>query len=198
MKKITLLVVTILLIGNVAKASELSFTDDSNRFSFEEPIAFTERGIEFFVFPNGDFDFNTRPNDSQGDYFFRGAGKKGSDKVVERRPINFGTLIEHDSFGRVRRVGNTFINYDTRDRVSRIGTVYMQYNRYALLQIGGMRIMYNRFGEITNMIGQVKGRRNGFVNSNQAAAYNYNNYSSNNSSNYFYRTDETKVERDDD
>jgi hypothetical protein len=195
MKKITLLVASILLIGNVAKASELNFTDDETRtrFSFDEPIAFTERGIEFFVFPNGDFDFNTRPDDSQGGYFFKGAGKKGSDKITDRRPGNFGTLIEHDSFGRVRRVGNTFINYDTRDRVNRIGTVYMKYNRFALTQIGGLSIQYNRFGEITDMFGTVKGRRNtGFVypQNNHSTTYNNSN------SNYYYKDSETRTENE--
>lgn len=188
MKKITLLVAAVLLVTNAVKASELNFTDDQDRtrFSFEEPISFEERGIEFFVFPNGDFDFNTRPDDSHGDYFFRGAGKKGSDKAVANRggrPVNYGTLIEHDSFGRVRRVGNTFINYDSRDRVSRIGTVYMRYNRFALAQIGGMHITYNHFGEITNIWGQVKRGNSGFINHHSNYSYAYNN----GSGNYFYR-----------
>ena len=187
MKKITLLVASILLLGNVAKASELNFTDDETRtrFSFDEPIAFEERGIEFFVFPNGEFDFNTRPDDSQGDYFYKGAGKK-SEKTIQRGgPVNFGTLIEQDSFGRVRRVGNTFINYDTRNRVSRIGTVYMRYNRFALTQIGGLCIQYNRFGEIVDMFGTVKGRRNtGFV----YPQYGPSNANTTNS-NYYYKGD---------
>ena len=187
MKKITLLVASILLIGNVAKASELNFTDDATRtrFSFDEPISFNERGIEFFVFPNGEFDFNTRPDDSQGDYFYKGAGKKGEKTLERGATVNFGTLIEQDSFGRVRRVGNTFINYDSRDRVSRIGTIYMRYNRFALTQIGGLHIEYNRFGEITDMFGTVKGRRNtGFI-------YPQNNHSYGNNSNddYYYKTD---------
>ena len=193
MKKITLLVASILLLGNVAKASELNFTDDETRtrFSFDEPISFNERGIEFFVFPNGDFDFNTRPDDSHGDYFFKGAGKKGNDKITDRRPANFGTLIEHDSFGRVRRVGNTFINYDTRDRVNRIGTVYMRYNRFALTQIGGLRIEYNRFCEITEMFGAVKGRRNtGFVYSQ----YNHSNDYNGSNNDYYYKGKEAKKE----
>ena len=119
--------------------------------------------IEFFVFLNGDFDFNTRPEDSQGDFFYRTAGKRGSVSTA-RRTFNYGTRIEHDSFGRVRRVGNTFINYDSNDRVSRIGTVYMRYNRHALTQIGGMQIVYNRRGDIINMFGNVKGGRNqGYV-----------------------------------
>ena len=193
MKKITLLVASILLVGNVAKASEIHFTDDETRtrFSFDEPISFTERGIEFFVFPNGEFDFNTRPDDTQGDYFFKGAGKKENKTIQRGGPVNFGTLIEQDSFGRVRRVGNTFINYDTRDRVSRIGSVYMRYNRFALTQIGGLSIEYNRFGEITDMFGTVKGRRNtGFV----YPQHNHSNTYNSNNDDYYYKGEEVKKE----
>lgn len=197
MKKITLLVASILLVGSVANASEIIKTsgeEKRTRFSFDEPISFTERGIEFFVFPNGEFDFNTRPDDSQGDYYFKTAGKRTL--TVERgRPVNYGTLIEHDSFGRVRRIGNTFINYDSRDRVSRIGTVYMKYNRIALTQVGGLQIVYNRRGDIVNTIGSVKGRRNtGYVFNNHNNYDNDHNYSaSNNSNDYYYKADGTKA-----
>ena len=205
MKKITLLVVTILLVGNVAKASEViknSGEEKRLKYNFDEPISFTERDIEFFVFPNGEFDFNTRPEDSQGDYFYKTAGRRVS-KETNRGPVNYGVRIEHDSFGRVRRIGNTFINYDSRDRVSRIGTVYMKYNRTALVQIGGMQIIYNRRGDIVDFVGNVKGRGNyGYVyNDNYNNNYNNNynsNYSysaSNNTSNdyYYYKADGTKA-----
>jgi len=145
MKKITLLVASVLLVGNFAKASEIIKIADEKmitRFSFEEPISFTERGIEFFVFPNGDFDFNTRTDDSHGEYHFKQAGKRTTE--AERNndgPINYGVLIERDCFGRIRRIGNTFINYDNRDRVNRIGSVFMSYNRFALTQIGGLQII---------------------------------------------------------
>ncbi|NNT72838.1 hypothetical protein HKT18_11480 [Flavobacterium sp. IMCC34852] len=195
MKKITLLVATVLLVGNVVNATEVR-----TRFSFDEPISFVERGIEFFVFPNGDFDFNTRPQDSEGDYYYRTAGKRGTKATAARGTVNYGTRIEHDSFGRVRRVGNTFINYDSRDRVSRIGTVYMRYNRYALTQIGGMSIIYNRRGDIVNMVGSIKGFRNqGYVYQNN---YDYDNdYATNNPRNdddyYYYKADGTKAKIED-
>jgi len=202
MKKITLLVASILLVGSVANASEIIKTsgeETRTRFSFDEPISFTERGIEFFVFPNGEFDFNTRPEDSQGDYYFKTAGKRTT--TVERgRPVNYGVLIEHDSFGRVRRIGNTFINYDSRDRV--IGTVYMKYNRFALTQIGGMRIVYNRRGDIVDTIGSIKGHRNtGYVYNNHNQNYydNDDNYtaSNNNDDYYYYKTDGTRAKIED-
>ncbi len=200
MKKITLLVASILLVGSVANASEIiKKTGEEKRtgFSFDEPISFTERGIEFFVFPNGEFDFNTRPDDSQGDYFYKTAGKRGDGQ--ERRPMNYGTRIEHDSFGRVRRIGNTFINYDSRDRVNRIGSVYMRYNRTALTQIGGMRIIYNRYGDIVDTVGNIK--------SFSGYAYNYNNHYNdddnytasnyNDSDYYYYKSDGTKAKMED-
>lgn len=202
MKKITLLVAGILLFGNVANATEANQTsvEERTRYRFDEPISFVERGIEFFVFPNGDFDFNTRPQDSDGDYYYRTAGKRGANAVAARRPINYGTRIEHDSFGRVRRVGNTFINYDSRDRVSRIGTVYMRYNRAALTQIGGMKLVYNRRGDIVDTIGWIKGGRNqGYA---YHSDYQYDHdYASNGHGNdndyYYYRQDGTKARIED-
>jgi len=205
MKKITLLVASILLVGSVANASEvinISGEERRNSYSFDEPISFTERGIEFFVFTNGDFDFNTRPEDSQGDYYYKAAGKRGV-VTTERIPMNYGTRIEHDSFGRVRRIGNTFINYDERNRVNRIGSVYLRYNRISLTQIGGMKIIYNRRGDIVDTIGTIKGY------CSYGYAYHYNNnddnYSSdytssysNDSDYYYYKADGSKGRNEED
>ncbi len=207
MKKITLLVASILLVGSVANASEIIKNSDGrnrSRYSFDEPISFTERGIEFFVFPNGEFDFNTRPQDSQGDYFYKTAGRKGT-ATSARGGVNYGVLIEHDSFGRVRRIGNTFVNYDSRDRVNRIGTVYMRYNRYALTQIGGMQLVYNRRGQLVDMIGNVKGNRNyGYAYNYNDGYYNddydngYGGSTANDDSTYYYKKDGSKAKVEDD
>jgi hypothetical protein len=52
-----------------------------------------------------------------------------------------------------------FINYDVNDRVKRIGSVYMTYNRYALERVGGLEIIYNRRGQIVDIVGSVKVQR---------------------------------------
>ena len=203
MKKITLLVASLFLVGSVANASEIINISDEvytidTRFDENEPIQFSERGIEFFVFANGEFDFNTRPVDSQGQYYYKTAGRRSAE--VSRQPANYGVRIEHDSFGRVRRIGNTFINYDFQDRVNRIGSVYMKYNRFALTNVGGLQIIYNRFGEIIDIIGSVKYSRNfGFTYGNhQGQYYNnpYNNEYQNTSDNqyYYYKKDGTKAQ----
>lgn len=198
MKKITFLVASVLMTTGFINATEVqsTLTDNRMRFNFEEPISFNERGITFYVFLNGEFDFNTRPEDSQGDYFYKAAGKR-STSIQERRIFNYGTRIEHDSFGRVRRVGNTFINYDSNDRVNRIGSVYMRYNRFALTQIGGMRIIYNYRDEIVNMFGNVKRYNNSGYDYNYTYCdVNTNNYSASNYNNnnyYYYKADGTRA-----
>ncbi len=204
MKTITLLVGSFLLATNAIFASELkTITDDftTTSYRYDEPISFTERGTEFFVFANGEFDFNTQPDDSNGDFNYRKAGNK----TLERcNPSNFGVIIEQDSYGRVRRVGNTFINYDYAYRVNRIGSVYLKYNRYALSQIGGMKLVYNRQGEIVDTFGSIKGHRNGFIFNDYSVAsnhdYHYNNDNSNqeyNNDYYYYKTNGKKAKIED-
>lgn len=197
MKNFTLLVASVLLIGNLANANETKIISKVNAVNYydNEPVSFIERGIEFFVFPNGDFDFNTRPDDSQGNYQFKTAGRRSTEVNRNNRPINYGVLIEQDSFGRVRRVGNTFINYDFSDRVTRIGSVYMQYNRFALDQIGNMRLIYNRHGQIVNTVGSIKGKRYqgyAYQNNQNHSPYNTNN----NSSDYYYKKNDKDDKRD--
>jgi hypothetical protein len=197
MKNFTLLVASVLLIGNLANANETKIISKVNAVNYydNEPVSFIERGIEFFVFPNGDFDFNTRPDDSQGNYQFKTAGRRSTEVNRNNRPINYGVLIEQDSFGRVRRVGNTFINYDFSDRVTRIGSVYMQYNRFALDQIGNMRLIYNRHGQIVNTVGNIKGKRYqgyAYQNNQNHSPYNTNN----NSSDYYYKKNDKDDKRD--
>ncbi len=183
MKKITLFVASLMLTATQIKASEIINFHGSdlitNRFNADEPIQFSERGIDFFVFQNGEFDFKTRTDDNNGDYYFKTAGRRSA-KVNNNNFENFGVRIERDNFGRIRRIGNTFINYDFQDRVSRIGSVFLRYNRFALVQIGGLQLVYNRFGELIDTFGSVKSRRYaGFTNT-----YNYGN---GNNSNVYYR-----------
>ncbi len=64
MKNFTLLIASFFLVGSVAKASEsTNFLDANSKNTFDvQPIMFVERGIAFYVFPDGQFDFNTEPS----------------------------------------------------------------------------------------------------------------------------------------
>ena len=220
MKKITFLVASILLFGGgVANATEKNIFSHERRSPVDvrnaEPIVFTERGVEFFVFPDGQFDFNTRP--STGDMYYKQSRTSNVNKTYGApssfQDRNYGVKVEHDNMGKVRRIGNVFINYDSNDRIKRVGSVYMTYNRYALEQVGGLQIIYNRRGQIVDMVGSVKGGR-GYEytpnnNDNNDCDYDNNHnsnnhdydYDSNQNSNdqnqYYFKNNGTKAQKED-
>lgn len=199
MKKITLLVASIFLMGGiVAHAADRNERRSPVDFRNADPIVFMERGVEFFIFPDGQFDFSTRP--SNGEMYYKQSRRTSAVNKTYGAPANFqnrnyGVKIEHDNRGRVRRIGNVMINYDANDRVKRVGSVYMAYNRYALTQVGGLQIIYNRRGQIFDIVGDVKGGRayqytqNNNDYNNQDYGHNQN---TNNQDDTYYRTNGTK------
>lgn len=204
MKKITLLVASIFVFGgSVANAAEkIDFSVERRSpvdFRNADPIVFTERGIEFFVFPDGQLDFNTRAAHGR-DLYYKSFRKNGINRThgapANIRNGNYGVKVEHDNRGRVRQVGNVFINYDSNDRVKRIGSVYMTYNHYALERVGGLEIIYNRRGQIIDAIGAVKGGRS--YEYSQNSDYEYGNgQNSSDHDDYYYKTNDPKFKKQD-
>lgn len=73
--KTKLLFTAIVLIGltsaNATKTNVVPQGEDflnTTRYRYAEPIMFMERGVKFFVFPDGSFDFNSTPGNSFGSY----------------------------------------------------------------------------------------------------------------------------------
>ena len=221
MRKITLLVASLLLISNVTIASEKNVfgaNDEGYRFITDyrdaDPIVFKERGIEFFIFLDGQFDFNTQPTTSGTRYrtenMNRTFGAPGVRTVTVSNTYygpTIGVRVEHDNQGRVRRVGNVFINYDAYGRVKRVGSVYMKYNSFALKQVGNMKIFYNRRGQIIDVTGFVNSSSygNGYSFNGNHGNGNGHSYGNNNGYNdntndddfYYYKKDGSKVKMDD-
>lgn len=178
MKKLVLLF-TCLLIGlttvtaaekvkSASKGEDLTTNFYNN---YTQPIQFTERGVEFLIFPDGAFDFNTQINNNHynsgydNQYYRRSNtrrrftnttfGAPGT-RVKYSKPRSKASIITHDSSGKVRRIGNVFVNYNRIGQVKRLGSVYMRYSRRGLLtQVGGLQLKYNRRGHLIRTIGQV-------------------------------------------
>lgn len=172
MKKVTFIIATMLIGLASATAAEMSSALDgkdlriTKRYRYTQPILFVERGVEFLIFPNGEFDFNTEIVDgpfTDDNYYRQNNSRRSSVNATFGAPgtrVRFsnprGTLILHDRFGNVRRIGNVFINYDSRGRVKRIGSVYMRYRHNRLKQVGGLSIQYNRWGDMVGLHGSIK------------------------------------------
>ncbi|MFK7781619.1 hypothetical protein [Psychroserpens sp.] len=174
MKKQLLFIATMLLgltsaSGTTAGYAVSNGEDFNNtRYRFAEPIVFIERGVEFLIFPDGSFDFNTEIANNTSTVYYRRNTRRtsvnrtyGAPGTVNRThystPRPRGVIITHDNNGQVRRIGNVFINYDREGRIKRAGSVYMSYQRGngLLKQVGGLRVNYNRWGEIVHISGIV-------------------------------------------
>jgi len=166
MKNNILLIALILGVFTFANTNEVNNkrinNTDASRYSYMQPLKFIERGVEFYVFPNGEFDFNTHPRYNRprthgvSINITHGAPSVIHSSYYGNNRSNRGVRIEHDYLGRVRRIGSVFINYDSRSRIKRIGSVYMNYRRHLLANIGGLRIFYSRNGRIHRTTGAIK------------------------------------------
>lgn len=172
MKKLVLLFTGLLMGLTTVSAAEYhsallsTYLDITSRYRYAQPIMFVERGVEFLIFADGSFDFNTDLFSTVPDhnnYYYRRSNARtrgginrtnGSPGHIYTRP-NRGVLVTHDRDGRIRRIGNVFINYDRQGRIKRAGSVYMSYRNGQLKQVGGLRILYNRYGDVIGTRGQV-------------------------------------------
>lgn len=149
----------------VEPAKTGAFDNTSYTDYYDEPIAFEERGIMFYVFLDGEFDFNTEPT-VQVDYI----SKRGNSHIA----IKKGVRIERDAQGRIRRVGNVFISYTYDGKVKKIGSVYIDYFRGRMEQVGNLRIVYGRFG--VDYVGSVKGGYYSYNNNNPYYSDHWTSY----------------------
>ena len=215
MKKITVLLVSMLM-GLTATAA-VKTTDGNGKelrisnglYHFTQPIMFVERGVEFLVFPNGEFDFNTELVSApyQDNFYYRKSRtKRGVVNVTFGAPgtrYNYnrphGVMILHDRFGRVRRIGNVFLNYDYKGRIKRIGSVYMTYRHGRLKRVGGLTIRYNRHGDIVGTYGKVNRFNHGYNYFTPSHSWdndwNDNDWNEDYSEDYFYYRKGNKVEK---
>ncbi|MEW4924542.1 hypothetical protein [Algibacter sp. 2305UL17-15] len=173
MKRV-LLVFTSMLIGlTTVSATELNHQTQTNTFEikknyhYAQPIIFMERGIEFLIFPDGSFDFNTNVNNNyRSTTNYRRSSRRSTINRFYHRPNarmnynpgNRGVYISRDRNGTIRRIGNVFLNYDRHGRLTRVGSIFMNYSRgkhSSLKRVGGLQVDYNRWGDIEYLNGQV-------------------------------------------
>ena len=179
MKRLLLVFASCLVGFTTASATTVDTKNPHKRFErnntmrYAQPVNFVERGVEFLIFPDGSFDFNTNKyNTAYNNTYYGTNARRGSINVSYRSPqisvdysskrfpqANRGVSILRDRNGQVRRVGNVYLNYDRYGRISRVGSVFIDYNRGNgwLSQVGGLKVNYNHWGEIVSLRGQING-----------------------------------------
>jgi len=165
MKKVFLLVVAV-LIGSTAQTFSQHNQDvivkpgKKHRYYNSQEIRFVENGVLYEVATNGLFDFSPIRRRGNHHYGRRNhnvkhyPGTPGGVQYAYGRP-NYRPRITTDRFGNIRSVGSTYITYKRNGKVRSIGDVAMQYYRGKLIQIGGMKLIYNHHGKIKDTFGSI-------------------------------------------
>lgn len=130
MKKSLLLFLGIFVFIATTNATNNNTIKNKNAiiYTYADAVNFIERGIEFYIYPNGEFNFNTSLNNS----------------YYNRR--NRNVSIHRDYNGKIRRVGNAYINYNRYGNVSQIGNISIRYYRGQLASVGNLNIRYDNWG----------------------------------------------------
>ena len=163
MKKLVLFMLTLgLIIPSIASAN--NFNSYYDEYS---PVEFEENGILFFVFPDGEFEFEIlRPRHIDLSFRFR----NGHVSLAKNLPVS----IEKDRYGNIYRIENIFIDYNRFGKVSRIGSVDIFYNQGRIHRMGFLNIVYHPMNRIQYI---------GYIN-DYHRHYTYNKYYNNHYSYY--------------
>ncbi len=100
---------------------------------YDEAVSFIERGVQFHVFLNGDFEFDT-PNRRYYEY---------NNRSYRQNNIR----IDRDYKGRIKRIGANYIRYDYKGNVTRIGNIRIYYRRGFVRKVGDLKVSYNNWGD---------------------------------------------------
>lgn len=162
MKKLGLFFTVVFLVGATVSAKTTNAPEDNSSANainrgYGNSFIFNEGGIEFSVFPDGQFDFyapnygpdvNVSVNTPNVSFSFN----SGYDYSPYLQYDDFGAIIQientpiyYDYYGRVSQIGNVDINYTNYGRVARIGSLYVHYNNYrTFTHYTGFINTYNR------------------------------------------------------
>ncbi|PWI29644.1 hypothetical protein DI383_10520 [Flavobacteriaceae bacterium LYZ1037] len=144
MKK-NLLLITVLILGGLSVSATTtnkpSHVDNATTLrGYGNSFIFVENGVEFSIFPDGQFDFympSYGPNVNVSAPGISISFNSGYDYNPFLQYDEFGAIIQvehvpvyYDYYGRVSQIGNVFINYNSFGYVTRIGGLYIHYNPY--------------------------------------------------------------------
>lgn len=146
MKKLCTLALVFLFGIGFSKAE-----NNSHSRTYTNNFIFNQGGIEFAVFPDGQFDFNYL-QDRNGIGFYVNTGNlQGSFNTG----YNYNRFVQYDSYGAVIQIEETPVFYDAYGRVIQIGEVLINYHGKFISHIGNMNVFYSRPGVIDYYSGYI-------------------------------------------
>lgn len=150
MKKVVNLVMVFFLAVFTSNAASEHTNVDVRSFYNGSSYIFVEGGVEFSVFPDGQFDFVFLGN--QGNNVQVNINRPGVN-ISFNGGYNYDAYVQYDDYGAVIQIENVPIFYDNFGRIIQAGSVEINYLERRIVRVGGMRIFYNNFGYFSHYTG---------------------------------------------
>jgi hypothetical protein len=132
------------------KSAENNTTYNPYYNQYGDSFTFTERGITFAVFQNGEFDFYMNPRNGVSFGIH-----SNNVNISFNSGYNYDAYVQYDNYGAIIQIENIPIYYDYYGRVTRIGSVNIDYSYGRLVRLGGLRVHYDHYGHYVNYSGYI-------------------------------------------
>lgn len=152
MKKLIFTLIAFISIGATTFANTSHNNTTSRTFvnGYGNSFIFVEQGVEFAVFPDGQFDFNV---DRYAPNFSAHANFNGV-SISFNTGHSYDAYIQYDDYGAVIQIENVPVFYDHFGRIVQAGNVFIRYNhRGYITSVGGLYVHYNRYHRFSHCTG---------------------------------------------
>lgn len=153
MKKVTALVFSLFVAVFSMKAAGEATNDHYSGFYNGSSYIFVEGGVEFSVFPDGQFDFVYLGN--RGVSNVNVSINTPNVSINYNSGYNYDAFVQYDDYGAVIQVEDVPIYYDQFGRIAQAGSVEIRYVDRRIVRVGGLHIFYNPYGYFSHCTGFV-------------------------------------------
>ena len=150
----------LLFVGWSASANSASNSSSFPFKNYGESFIFVEGGVEFAVYPNGEFDFYYNPQ------FTRNSNQWLSPRsnISYNSGYNYDPYLQYDDYGAVTQIENVPVYYDFYGRITQAGRIDIDYNRNGLVsRVGGLNVRYNSLNRPINYVGYINNNNRRYV-----------------------------------
>jgi hypothetical protein len=150
------LILFLTLVGLSAKAAPAAEVNFDRR-GYQDAFIFIERGVEFAIFPDGQFDFffNPRGNFNRIPSHINYSYNAG---------YNYGPFVQYDDYGAVIQIESVPVYYDYYGRIIQAGRVHIRYNAFGMVsRVGNMFVHYNPYRHFSYTSGFINNRNVRYV-----------------------------------
>ncbi len=158
MKNVRYFIAAFFLIGITAFATTTSNSSKNTMYAhnfvrgYGNSFIFVEQGVEFAIFPDGQFDFNVN---NYGPNFGVNANFGGASTSFNTG-YSYDAYVQYDDYGAVIQIENVPIYYDYYGRIIQAGNVRINYNHHGYVtRVGGLHIYYNHYNRYAYSSGYI-------------------------------------------